>query len=64
MPENIFMGHTVAYWVELETGTFKKGTRELIEEIAELRSKVSFYESRINEISNFMNRNLEVKPKC
>ena len=48
-----FLGHTVKYWLELEKKARKLDVVKLIEEIAELRGKVSFYESRIDEMNVF-----------
>ena len=58
-----FLGQSFNFWIEVKEGLDKKGTVELIQEIADLRSKVSFYESRINQLSNFMQRKLEVKDR-
>ena len=48
-----FLGHSVEYWVALESKAETLNVTKLIEEIATLRSKVSFYESRFLEIQQF-----------
>lgn len=52
-----FLGETIQYWIEvkqrIETDHGFRAS-ELISEIAELRAKVSFYESRIKELTGFM----------
>ena len=58
---SIFLGHTFEYWLELQQIAVKDFKVDLIDEIAILRSKVSFYESRIQELSDFMTHNLEIK---
>ena len=50
-----FLGHPISYWIEIEKETQKLGYSKLIQEIGNLRGKVSFYESRIEEMNNFMN---------
>lgn len=52
-----FMGQSIAYWVELHKKARILNVVKWLEEIAELRAKVSFYESRIKEMTNFMERN-------
>lgn len=51
-----FLGHPIKYWVELERKQLQSGTSDLIQEIADLRGKVSFYESRIKQMKEFMER--------
>ena len=52
--EGMFCGHPFSYWLELER-RFKNGyplsQSRLIEEIADLRGRVSFYEDRIKEMA-------------
>lgn len=55
--ENQYMGHSVNYWIELQKKAEKLDAVKWLEEIAELRAKVSFYESRIQEMDNFRNLN-------
>lgn len=57
-----FLGQPIRYWLELKRIHEEKNDEHLIREIADLRSKVSFYESRISELSKFMKENLEVRP--
>ena len=50
-----FLGHPVPYWLELERRLSDAGgdlrASELIEEIAALKGKLAFYESRIAEMA-------------
>lgn len=51
----MFLGKDMGYWIELEEQLRAHGDKtgdaqRLIEEIATLRAKVSFYESRIMEM--------------
>lgn len=55
-PGDNFLGHPINYWLELERKTLQSGTTDLLQEIADLRSKVSFYESRIKQMKEFMER--------
>lgn len=57
----LFMGKEPSYWVELQRKAEELNCEKLIEEVATLRAKTSFYEARINELSHFMSLNLEVK---
>ncbi len=46
----MFMGKPMSYWIELNTQAEIKGVEEYIKENALLRAKVSFYESRIEQM--------------
>jgi len=61
MNESLFFGHTASYWLELECNAEKLDVVDYIEEVSRLRSKVSFYESRIDQMNDFMTKYLEVK---
>ena len=61
MSEMYFMGHDMEYWAELERDAIKNDKTDYIQEIANLRARVSFYESRINQLHKFMVRKIEVK---
>lgn len=52
-----FLGEPVSYWIELQRRAETLDCVKLISEIADLYSKVGFYERRIKELSEFMNRN-------
>jgi hypothetical protein len=57
--ESLFLGHTFKYWNELNSKAeaIHDGSLylpRLLEEIAELRGKVSFYEARVKESHAFM----------
>jgi hypothetical protein len=56
-----FLGKDPRYWAELQAKAEDLNCDKLIEEIATLRAKTSFYEARINELSQFMSLKLEVK---
>jgi len=49
----IFLGKPMTYWMELDKEVTIRGVTELYREIASLRAKVSFYESRLDEIASF-----------
>ena len=54
-----FLGHTLGYWIELDQRFLREqgmGAPALLQEIVELRSKVSFYESRIRQMATVMER--------
>lgn len=51
--EDLYLGKTMKYWLELERLPREMKYEGLILEIANLRSKVSFYESRIEEMARF-----------
>jgi len=57
--ENMFLGHPISYWVEVQHQIERERAVDFIEEIAFLRAKVSFYEKRITDMSSFMLRRLE-----
>jgi len=55
---DLFLGNPMNYWIELqrrvELGAADALEKKvLIQEIADLRGKVSFYESRIDQINNY-----------
>lgn len=49
--EGLYLGHDARYWVELQKRAEEFNFTELIEEIAKLRGKVDFYESRIIQMN-------------
>ena len=55
-----FLGHPVKYWLNLQAEFEKRNdypeTRRLFDEVIILRGKVSFYESRISEMSKLINK--------
>lgn len=55
MPEQ-FLGHDIAYWVELQKKVDTLEVANYLQEIADLRGKVSFYESRVEELNDFKNK--------
>lgn len=54
--ESKFYGKPISYWIELDRKARELNVENLIDEIAELRAKVSFYESRIEEMNMIKNR--------
>lgn len=57
MNQDLFLGHPISYWLELQKRADKLDVVDLLDEIAELRGKVSFYESRFDQIETFRNKN-------
>lgn len=51
MNQDMFLGHTVAYWMDLNKRPRELAVEDLIEEIVKLRGKISFYESRISDMN-------------
>ncbi len=54
MNETTYLGHPIEYWIELQDKADQLGVVKWLEEIAELRGKVSFYESRVKEMNKFL----------
>lgn len=48
--ETLFLGHEAKYWLELEKKAEKLDVIDFIAEIAKLRGKIDFYESRIKQM--------------
>lgn len=55
--ESTYMGHDINYWLELEKKAEELGVIDYLEEISKLRGKVSFYESRIEQMNRLMKIN-------
>lgn len=53
MEETLFLGKTISYWVELNKRVEELNVEDLIKELAELHSKVSFYEHKLDQINDF-----------
>ena len=51
---DMFLGHTVAYWVELEKRAKKLRLDKLLQENVELRGKLNFCENRITEMEEVL----------
>lgn len=51
-----YLGHDAKYWLELEKKARELNVVDFIEEIVSLRGKVNFYESRIEQLANFMKK--------
>jgi hypothetical protein len=49
--ERVVFGHPVGYWLALQARADELGVAELIGEIAELRGRQAFCESRLNQIA-------------
>lgn len=56
MNTETFLGHPFKYWVELEKKAEILDVVDYVAEIAELRGKVGFYESRIKQMNELMNK--------
>lgn len=52
--ETTFLGHPTNYWIELESKVEKLNYQHLIQEIADLRGKLSFCERRIKEMNDIL----------
>ena len=53
----VFLGHPAEYWLEVEERMRRSAsfdTADLIQEIATLKGKVAFYESRISQMASLM----------
>ena len=61
MDYTTYFGRPAAYWQELQA-RFEKlharpaETADLLQEIGELRGRLSYYESRVRELATFLNR--------
>ena len=51
-----FLGHSAGYWIELEKKAEILDVADFIQEIADLRGKVNFYESRIRQMCLVMKK--------
>jgi hypothetical protein len=55
-----FLGKPVDYWIDLKAKADslddKNIVEDLLKEVRELRGKVSFYESRIQQMAGLMNK--------
>ena len=56
--EGLFFGEPMKFWKELKRHADVLEVTDWINEIAELRAKVSFYESRIQQMQVFKERNI------
>lgn len=58
-----YMGHKVSYWMELQRRVDQLGKKDemYIEEICELRGKISFYEDRIKEMNKLLENKIFVR---
>lgn len=57
--EHIMMGHSLAYWAELQSRFEKESAlaaTDLLQEVVTLRGKVAFYESRIEQMASLLPR--------
>lgn len=51
-----FLGHSISYWTELEKRAERLKVTDYIQEIADLKGKVSFYESRIRQMAELIDK--------
>lgn len=61
MDKDKYLEHPPEYWLALQQRAENLQADTLISEIAILRAKISYYESRIHELNNFMCSRLEIK---
>lgn len=48
--ETEFLGHNIKYWVELQKRADELGVTDYLQEIANLRGKLEFCESRVSQM--------------
>ncbi len=48
-----FLGHDISYWIELNKRAKELDATKLLEDIAILSAKVTYYEMKFNEIEEF-----------
>lgn len=51
MEIDTFLGHDIAFWIELKTRVEENNLTASLEEIVMLRGKINFYESRIKQMA-------------
>jgi len=56
MKEEIFLGKPISYWIEMKQGLQEKDPNEYLDEIVRLRGLISYYESKIKQLSEFMEK--------
>lgn len=56
-----FLGHSIGYWIKLNSQARSLGIDKYIEEIVELRGKIHFYESRLREMAKILPKETEYK---
>ena len=56
-----FLGESIQYWIDLKQRVDKERLAPDLREISELRAKVSFYESRIQDMNRFLQATKEIK---
>lgn len=49
--QDLFLGHTTSYWLELNKRPKELNVTDLIKEIVELKGKLAFITSRLQEIT-------------
>jgi hypothetical protein len=59
--EMIFLGHDIKYWIELENRAKELEVTDFIEEIVQLRGKLSFIQKRTNEIFLMLEKSERIK---
>jgi hypothetical protein len=55
-----YLGHNINYWIELQRKAAHLDVVDWLQEIGNLRAKVSFYESRIKQLHDFKEKNKEI----
>lgn len=56
-----FLGHEIKYWLELQKMAEEINATDFIQEIVELKGKISFYESRIEQMSHLLPQKAAIK---
>jgi len=56
MKEEIFLGKPISYWIEMKQELQEKDPNEYLDEIVRLRGLISYYESKIKQLSEFMEK--------
>ena len=54
--EPLFLGKPFGYWIEVSKRIDSLNVSDFIKEIADLRGKVSFYEERVRQMNELMNK--------
>lgn len=52
--EQLYLGHTTKYWLELQQKALELDVVDYIQEIADLRGKLSLIQDRLNDINQVL----------
>lgn len=53
MTETQFLGHPIAYWLELQKRVDLLGVDHLLRDLADANAKVRYYEMQIDRLSDY-----------